>query len=164
MAELKTIHTKIKQPKAKKLLKLLYEQVLRRDGEFHFFYEPELIIRTSLYKEIIQILETKKIKYEVYKYPVDLGKKGNYCFECDKFKLKNIEIFKKIYHQSAVLALIWKKGDYREYIATVEHTACNMGGLSYLDEARRHLEGGLFRYQLSYSKYIDSINYKKREI
>src|SRR3990167_8097404 len=103
MAKIKTIHTKIEGPRAQRLIKELYKKVLHGDDIFHFFYEPELIIRTTLFNQVSAILNSKRVKYEIYKYPVDLGKKGNYCFECDELKLKNLELFKRIYHQHAVL-------------------------------------------------------------
>lgn len=97
---MKTIHIKTKN---KSIIKKLYRDILNKDSEFHFFYEPELIIRTNKVRKVRKWLHKNKIKHRVYDYPMPVHTEGNYCYECEPFTRNNIDFFKQIYHFSSML-------------------------------------------------------------
>ena len=150
---MKTIHIRkqFSRSKNEKLIRLLYKKYLIHDDLFHFFYEPELIIRIkfeSIQKQIENYLKENKIPYEVYDFPKPINTKGNYCFECIPFVLKNLSYFYEIYHSHSVLFFKLNKKDYASYADKIYHTALNIGNYSYYEEAEKSIMRGLFYHEL----------------
>ena len=74
---MKTIHIETKN---KGLIKKLWP-LLEKDGKFHFFYEPELVIRISKKKVLRAVknyLEKNSFEYREYAYPGKGKKEGGY--------------------------------------------------------------------------------------
>ena len=153
---MKTIHIQyLKRSKNKKLIKELYKQFLFKDELFHFFYEPELIIRVSnkkILENIEKYLANNLILYKIYDYPKPVKTEGNYCFECDTWVLKNIKYFIQLYHIHSVLYFKLSKNKYASYIHKVSHTARNIANWSYYEEARDQIMTGLMYHQLAFKK------------
>ena len=58
--------------KLKDLIKELYQHTLKDDPNFHFFFEPELIIRittTECLTKVKELLQNRSIEFEEYEYP-----------------------------------------------------------------------------------------------
>lgn len=146
---MKTIHLqKLSAKERVQLIKKLYKKILKNDDKFHFFYEPNLVIRAtedSIVK-IKELLSELGYKFDVYEYPTDKKKKGFFCFECEDYVLNNLEYFIQLYHLHSVLFFKLNKQEYYNYIGRTMHTACNIGGYSYLDEAEMSMERGRFYY------------------
>lgn len=152
---MKTIHTR---NKAKTLIKKLYKAVLKDDNQFHFFYEPELIIRVrnKNVEKVTKYLEKQGVKFEVYDYPYPRGcaEEDGYCFESSKFVRDNLEMFKKIYHFHSVANLTLSEKKYKDYLGRIMHTACNVGGLGYCEEGIFLISQGIAAYLMPYSLEI----------
>lgn len=162
---MKTLHTrtvKLKKPVLKRLLKELYKLALKNDPKFHFFYEPELIIRISeeeVLKKVCRKLDREHIDYRIYDYPKPVKDPLNWCYECDQYVLDNLELFIQLYHAHSVLALTLTKKTYRNYIARVQHTAHNTGGYNYNQEGLNLFDWAFDRMMMPYLGYMD--NYTK---
>lgn len=148
---MKTIHIteELKIDAQNTLLKELFKKILKNDNEFHFFHEPELVIRVEdkTVDFISEFLVDKRLEFKTYDYPIGKGKKGNFCYECDQYVLDNIELFKQIYHASSVLFFKLSKEDQWNYLSRIQHTASNTFGKNYLDEAAMYTKMGEFYYR-----------------
>jgi len=100
---------------------------------FHFFFEPQLIIRTN--NKIGPILKEYHIKYKIYPYPYP--KKG--FGEAKKWKKYQWGLV-ELYSIYAVLSL-YTKGKAKEYILNrTHHTMTNMLGMEYYDESKYYIK------------------------
>jgi hypothetical protein len=135
----------------RKLIKTLYDKFLCEDSSFHFFYEPELIVRADnkVCEEIKKYMfQDIRFKCAIYGYPKSIGKQGNYCWECDPVVLKNLDLFREIYHAHSILALTLSKSQYIKYMKRLSHTAANTGGLSYYEEGQFLMIQAMDRFTL----------------
>ena len=69
---IRTIHIENNVPKLCALAKELYDHTLKDDPNFHFFFEPALIIRITTKDSLTKVknfFQSKKIKFEEYNYP-----------------------------------------------------------------------------------------------
>ena len=134
---MKTIEIDSKQfwnYKHKKRLLMTLLPILKRDYNFHFLFEPNLIIRTNFYKDIIGILKKTPWKYKVYAYPYP--KKG--FGESKKYK-KIQKDLEKILHIQSVCVLTYKQRDIDFFSNRLHHCLLNMLGFEYYDEAKYYL-------------------------
>lgn len=95
-----------KYSKMQELVKELYHAALKDDPKWHFFYEPEIIVRISS-KEVLQKVEellTKKgAKFDVYPYPIpDKQKQKQYGETEGGIVLAYFDLFVSIFHTHAV--------------------------------------------------------------
>ncbi len=66
-------YSKEEEKKLKELIAELYQVALKDDPQFHFFYEPEIIIRISkadVLEKVKLYLEAKGFGFVVYDYPL----------------------------------------------------------------------------------------------
>jgi hypothetical protein len=136
---MKTIEFDIKHFKKKKqmiqMVKALYKRGLENDPKFHFLFEPNLIIRTSIPEKIIKILNKENWVYKVYDYPYP--KKG---FGESK-KWKNIQKYmEELLHLQSTAVLNFNKTETKWFANRLHHTFLNMLFMEYYDEAKYHLE------------------------
>jgi len=163
---------KLKQPtldsaavEPQKLIQELYQAVLVNDPLFHFFYEPELIIRISS-SDVLQALSaylTKRgIKHAVYSYPTpapvsdkaacerelaevkrlgvgfgDPQVRQRYGEEPGGIVIRNLGLFLPVFHTHAVAALTLSSRDHHQYLERCIHTAFNMAHVSRTDEGQQ---------------------------
>ncbi len=110
---MKTIHIEEKIPlHQKRLLKDLYKKFLYKDPLFHYFIEPELIIRVSKEKvlnEIKDYLKKEHLLFYVYDYPKPKHK--DQYGENIKAILRNFDTFAKVFHEISLFNLNLKDND-----------------------------------------------------
>ncbi len=124
--------------KKKLLLKKLFFLFLEEDDSFHFFYEPNLIVRVSedkILKQITKYLDKRKVKYKIYDYPYPEDKK-------EYGEGKNWDhIFPhllRLYHLYALMLLQFEGQDIEWFTGRAMHCILNMRGYDWLDEASYH--------------------------
>lgn len=130
--EMNTIHVKSKKPK---LIIDIFNLFLKDDPYFHFFYEPEIIIRVSvdeIKNRIIDYLDKDNISYEEYEYP--FPPQGNYGEIEGGIVANNLDLFIPVFHSNSVAALTIKDGDFIKYLERITHTASNSRGLDHIQE------------------------------
>lgn len=113
-------------PKLKSLMKELYDLFLKDDTKFHFFFEPELIIRitnSECLEKVKKFLQEKEIKFEEYDYPFPPD--GNFGEAKEGNVAKNLELFLTIFHANSVAALTMSEEDHFKYLERLVHTAFN---------------------------------------
>jgi hypothetical protein len=140
---MKTLHIidkeKTSQNDKANLLKLLYEKFLLKDPQFHFFYEPEIIIRMSmddLLKETSNFLIAQNYKIEIYDYPSPSKNDHQYCYgeHPDGIVIKNLDLFLPLFHAHSVAALRLSHEDHFSYMERSIHTLFNPAAYSRVDE------------------------------
>uniref|UniRef100_A0A6M3IRH2 Uncharacterized protein n=1 Tax=viral metagenome TaxID=1070528 RepID=A0A6M3IRH2_9ZZZZ len=143
---MKTIELEKKEPKASKILRKVVNLVNAKDY-FHFFYEPQLIIRIpdSIVKSLIKCLKIKKVKYKIYDYPFPKhGGKWGSNKEFGEGKkgiiIKYFSYFKHLLTINSAFALGRKKRDDYKIIERYTHTFLNQLGYAWTDEALILLE------------------------
>lgn len=113
-------------PKLKELVKELYEYCLKDDPKFHFFFEPEIIIRIhsqGCLSRLKSYLSSKNIEFEEYNYP--FPPPGKFGEEPDGIVARNLELFLAVFHANSVAALTLSEEDHFKYIERLVHTAFN---------------------------------------
>jgi len=135
---MKTIQiiSSITREKLKELLCDLYEHTLKDDHLFHFFFEPELIIRISskqCLQKIKEFLVEQKIEFSEYEYP--FTKKG-FSEAQDGIVAQHLDLFLSVFHAHAVAAIIMNDDEYLNYLERVIHTALNTGFYSRQEEGK----------------------------
>lgn len=116
----------------KKLINELYKYTLINDPEFHFFYEPELIIRISSESCLTKVkafLNQRNIPFEEYDYPFP-GAKGKFGEEEGGIVATNLDLFLPVFHAHSVAAITMDDDAHKEYLERVLHTAFNPRFLS----------------------------------
>lgn len=116
----------------KKLINELYEYTLKNDTAFHFFYEPELIIRISSESCLTKVkafLSQRNIPFEEYDYPFP-GAKGKFGEEEGGIVATNLDLFLPVFHAHSVAAITMDDDAHKEYLERVLHTAFNSRFLS----------------------------------
>jgi len=108
----------------KKLLKDLYECSLKDDPKFHFFYEPEIIIRFSSQDSLdkaVKLLEERNIQYVIYEYPSPEKSPMHptYGEEPSGIVLKYFELFLTIFHAHSIAAITMDDSDHFDCV--IEH-------------------------------------------
>lgn len=121
------------------LMKDLYKKFLKEDGLFHFFYEPEIIIRIStesVLTPVSRYLDEQNIDYEIYDYPTP---KQNLTIDCygeepGGIVINNLDLFLPIFHAHAVAAITLNDDDHFHYMERVTHTMWNPRGYTRQEE------------------------------
>jgi len=158
---MKTIHTKTK---SRTLIKKLYREILKDDSLFHFFYEPELVIRVSENHLLAlkKYLKDKNINFIEYDYPKEKGKKGNLCFECEDLVLNNLDLFLQLYHCHSLAVLSFKKEELNDYFGRVIHTLFNIARKSYQTEGLELIAMGVGRIiELYFYALVKDFNHER---
>jgi len=130
--EMNTIHVKSKEPE---LIVDLFNLFLKDDPYFHFFYEPEIVIRVSvdgIKNQIIDYLDKNNISYEEYEYPSP--PQGKYGETEGGVVANNLNLFIPVFHSNSVAALTFKDSDFKKYLERITHTASNSRGLNHIQE------------------------------
>ena len=135
-----------------KLVKYLFLKFLIDDDLFHYFFEPEIIIRVSepkVLKDIEEYLTQKQYKYFTYDYPA-FEKKAFYgASPSDKSIYNNLM---QLYHLHALAALTFNKKELKWYTNRTIHCLYNMRGFEYIDEVAASAEYA-YGYALIDKKY-----------
>ena len=124
-------------PKLKQLVKELYDYSLKVDPKFHFFFEPEIIIRITsddCLDMVKGFLSSKNINFEEYDYP--FPPEGKFGEERDGIVARNLELFLTIFHANSVAAITMNEEDHFKYLERLIHTACNPKFYSHEQEGR----------------------------
>lgn len=129
----------------KDLIKELYSNFLKDDPLFHFFFEPDLIIRISsneVLEKIKASLKQKHIEFLVYAYPVPAPNADRYCYGENEGGpvMENLDLYLTIFHAHAIAALTLSPDRHEIYMERVNHTMCNMAGYSRHAEAEKLVE------------------------
>ncbi|KAL9655199.1 hypothetical protein ABK040_008974 [Willaertia magna] len=137
------------------LLKELFNNALKEDNSFHYFFEPEIIIRMNCngqpYETVKEILKNKNIGFVEYDYPNPLqehltvkdrnqNERKLSCYGETKggIVLKYFDMFTNIFHYHSVAAISMDKTDHFEYMERVIHTMFNPRSYTR-DEEGKHL-------------------------
>lgn len=135
----------------KRLIKKVYDEVIKDDPKFHYFFEPELIIRISdtYVEKVKQVLDKDGVKYVEYDYPLPkkqniIDKKLIKCHgEQDKpTVLKNLDLFIRLFHVNSIAALTLGASDYNAYMERNIHSFYNQTCQPTKDE--HQLKNALF--------------------
>ncbi|KAF0972916.1 hypothetical protein FDP41_008768 [Naegleria fowleri] len=138
---------------------------LKHDPYFHFFYEPELIIRTSSESVRNQLklhLDESNIGYVEYNYPtpeskyidvvahtevMDLLDSRIYCCgeNKDGIVLRNLSLFLQIFHCHSVAAIEMNRQDHFHYMERVVHTMFNPFAYTRDEEGRKLAKMAIFK-------------------
>ena len=137
--EIKTVHIKNYVPllannaiytndvsKLKSLIKELYDHALKDDPGFHFFFEPEIIIRITTQDSLTKVkkyLQDKSINFEEYDYP--FPPEGKFGEERGGIVANNLDLFLAIFHANSVAAITMSEEDHFKYLERLVHTAFN---------------------------------------
>src|SRR3990167_5823847 len=117
-----------------KLVRYLFKEFLLEDDLFHYFFEPEIIIRVSepkVLKDIENYLTKKEYKFFIYDYPA-FDKKGFYAANSSD---KSIYApLMHLYHLHALAVLLFNKEQMKWYTNRTIHCLYNMRGFDYIDE------------------------------
>lgn len=108
------------------LVRQLYEYTLKDDPDFHFFFEPEIIIRIGseeCLKSVRKFLSDKGISFREYDYPFPSD--GGFGEARDGIVARNLDIFLKIFHANSVAAITMDGRDHFDYLERLIHTAFN---------------------------------------
>lgn len=130
----------------KNLMKELYDSILKHDNKFHYFFEPDLIIRidsSECLDKVKKHLTLKKIKFVEYDYPIPKNShlevnesKKIYCYgeQDNKIVQENLDLFLTIFHAHSIAAITLNNDDHFEYMERTIHTCFNPRGYSRQDE------------------------------
>jgi len=159
-----------KEKKQRELLVELYKTCLKDDEKFHFFYEPDIIIRLSsalVIEKVKELLSSKGIKFTTYDYPTPFSErlvvgsdKNIYCYGEEKggIVMKNFDLFITIFHAHSTAALSMSDSEHFEYMERVIHTMFNPRAYSRLEEGE-HL-AKLAIYKAGYAGVMDVLQSK----
>jgi hypothetical protein len=152
---MKTIEITSKVKSKRKLLKKLYHDFLNRDPNWHYFIEPNLIIRTSKVKEITGYLKFKKLDYLVYPYPYTHSKKQY--GESKRYAYLQ-DMSEKLYHIQAVFVTTTKSKDSHYFINRFNHCVLNMAGYDFYEESLYYINSayGYMRHQYHKDRKIST--------
>jgi len=143
----KTIHLKFPKPQQDgmilvsdlkqvlHLLKDLYSNILKDDPLFHYFFEPDLIIRIkdeNVLARVKAYLQDKKIEFDEYEYPH--APDGKYGEEKDGIIDKYLDLFLAINHANSVAALLMDESEHFSYMERMIHSAFNTGRMPHQQE------------------------------
>ena len=134
---MKTIEIVTEKINYKQLIKKIYNKFLLNDDKFHFFYEPQLIIRLSeeKLKIIKEYLNKKKIEYKIYPYPYP--KKGKYK---ESKRYKNINLYlNRLYNLQALLYFKSSKKQLSFVSNRLHHCFLNICHLDFYEESKYYL-------------------------
>ena len=123
--------------KMKGLLKELYDHTLKEDPLFHFFFEPEIIIRIdseACLNKVKDFLSQRNIEFEGYDYP--FPPPGKFGEEQNGIVAKNLNLFLPVLHASSVAAITMNDSDHFQYLERLIHTAFNPKFLSHEVEGK----------------------------
>lgn len=135
----------------KSLVKELYEHALKDDPSFHFFFEPEIIVRISseeCLKKVKTFLEDRRIEFEEYDYP--FPPPGKFGEGRDGIVARNLDLFLTVFHAHSVAAITMDEDDHFQYLERVIHTAFNPRFYGHELEGRKLL--GLAELKLGKEK------------
>jgi len=141
-----------------RLLHKLHKAYLWDDPNYHFFFEPDLIVRTSNWFEISDYLDKRKIDYFLYDYPY-----SNLCFgygESRRYRKiqPNLE---KLYHLQAEIILNNKSKKLKLFVANrMHHCYLNMLGYEHYDESRYYLNQAYSYMPHQITKFIIKLVYR----
>lgn len=162
---IRTIHIyeKWSQKKRESFVKDLYRKILYKDPSFHFFYEPEIIIRTRNQRTVGYLkryFDYKHILYAIYKYPDKNAPPTFYGDPAKSITVKYLSEFLQAYHALAVFQMTVKAKDLPEIRAKVIHSLYNMDYRSYEYEGRALNNLGMNRmYQIG---QMEGMKYKEK--
>jgi hypothetical protein len=123
------------------LIRELHEKFLKEDPLFHFFLEPDLIIRISkneVLEKIKDHLDKVNIDFDVYAYPVPAQKVNQHRYgENDDGPVMQrlYDVYLPLFHLNAIAALTMKEDEQLVFMERANHTFCNMAGNSRQEEA-----------------------------
>lgn len=127
----------------------LYDQVLKNDDLFHFFFEPggQIVIRITSQQCLVdarRLLHERGIQFLEYSYPeTQDGQFGE-----APFVAKYLDLYLTVFHANAVAALIMNEEDHWQYLERIAHTAFNARGHSHEQEGWGLLQLGGERLKL----------------
>lgn len=127
--------------KLKNLIKELFEFTLKDDPKFHFFFEPELIIRIdseSCLEKVNSYLNGKNIPFEEYDYP--FPEPPGFGEERNGVVANNLDLFLSVFHANSVAAITLDEDSHKKYLERLIHTACNPKFYSHEVEGKIILE------------------------
>jgi len=133
----------------KGLVKEIYDHALKNDHLFHFFFEPELIIRITVdgcLAKTKSFLQKGNITFEEYNYPFD--PEGKFGEERGGVVANNLDFFLPVFHAHSVAALTMNEEDYFKYLERVIHTGFNPKLYSYEQEGKILAQLALKRLEL----------------
>lgn len=113
-------------PKLKNLIKELYDYTLKDDSIFHFFFEPEIIIRIESEQSLEKVksfLQERSISFEEYEYP--FPPEGKFGEGKDSVVAKHLDLFLPLFHASSVAAITLDEAEHAHYLERLVHTAFN---------------------------------------
>jgi len=139
---MKTIHI-LRQPKKKQqeLIKELYQKFLYKDKLWHFFLEPDLIIRCTnrkVIQDIATYLHWKFVPFDIYDYPhsknsVNIGG-WDYDEAPKSITVKYLKHFMQVYHVQCVFYMEIEEKDKPMMRAKLIHSLWNQDFKNYEDE------------------------------
>ncbi|KAG2378644.1 hypothetical protein C9374_008283 [Naegleria lovaniensis] len=138
---------------------------LKHDPLFHFFYEPEIIIRFSselVRNQVKAKLDELQIGFVEYNYPtpesqyvelvahtevMDLVEKRIHCCgeNKDGIVIRNLPLFLNIFHGHSVAALEMNREDHFHYMERVIHTMFNPFAYTRDEEGRKLAKMAIFK-------------------
>jgi hypothetical protein len=110
-----------------KLIRELYDCALKDDPLFHFFYEPELIIRIGsehCLQRVRLFLNERNVAFEEYDYPSPKTVKG-FGEEKGGVVAEHLDLFLPVFHAHSVAAITMDDPTHTQYLERVIHTAFN---------------------------------------
>ena len=136
---IKTIQINNNVPKLYALAKELYDHTLKDDPEFHFCFEPALIIRIKS-KDCLtkakSLLQSRSIEFEEYDYPNPYPPEGIFGdrYGEDGIVANNPELFLPVFHANSVAALTMSEKDHCKHLERLFHTVFIPKGYSHSKE------------------------------
>ena len=136
--KLKTLHVKSAELNFNKQLVKYFWALLPKGAYFHFFYEPDLIIRTeSKYiKKLTPYLKSHKLSYRTYIYPTGRpfgeSKKG--------IVMKYFDYYVWLLAFNSAFAMRRKKKEDFQILERYTHTFMNQLGYEWEDETLIYLK------------------------
>jgi hypothetical protein len=160
---IKTIHLENDDViKRKALIKELYDHTLKDDPDFHFFFEPALIVRITTEDCLTKtknFLQARRIEFEEYDYPHPVPLEGKFGSRFGEAGIvaDNLEIFLLLFHSHSVAALTMSEDNHFKYLERVIHTAFNPRGLDHAQEGLQLLQLAALKlgYRLGYQLLPD---------
>lgn len=121
------------------LLKTLFSSYLQEDPLFHFFYEPDLIIRISsqqTQEKVAKFLEDSGVDFVFYDYPTPVRISGAHYYgeTPDGIVIKNLNRFLPLFHQHAIAALTYSTDQHALYRSRVISILLKTGEYSLKEE------------------------------
>lgn len=113
-------------PKLKNLIRELYDHALKEDPVFHFFFEPEIIIRIEskdCLEKVKSFLREKSIFFEEYDYP--FPPEGKFGEGKESIVARYLDLFLPLFHANSVAAITLSEDEHAHYLERLVHTAFN---------------------------------------